>query len=505
LESLPGADVNPDFQKALNQINARAAKQMLRYFADEGQTNNTNLNSYDGSSAIFYGEVPFNPDFLSFYTELESLNGCKGMPQNCRNVAISLGNLNAIPQEFNRDLDEDGSNDFQQAGVPVLTINSDNSMENDWVWAFRNTCTSVWLGTFQQWISTTANADYPHLNQRASNFGSNLNYTFLMNDGPYSPLPPNGRYASLDFYESGQAEDFAPGGYLELYRDVGNAIGDLIDCTDIFADRATFIPVSSALLLSENNFFPLQTNNPISAFDQYYVTTSNFDHTNPLRSDAVKNSIYLEIGYLNNGGIATNNCINTIQNFSNETFDNEHSIFRQISVSEISMDNSIFAHLEPKSISAGKRITLKGSISINGQVPLKLFIEECDRRSCSFDFENQIESVQVSNMSEYSAKSSLDYSFSDNSSNQQEEENNINIDPEFNVDVFPNPASTQLTIQSNENVQIQIKSTSGRIVETWMISNSGKIDISTLPVGIYFVEIYGQNGQHTSKKLLIQR
>ena len=95
--------------------------------------------------------------------------------------------------------------------------------------------------------------------------------------------------------------------------------------------------------------------------------------------------------------------------------------------------------------------------------------------------------------------------FSDNSSNQQEEENNINIDPEFNVDAFPNPASTQLTIQSNENVQIQIKSTSGKIIETYMISNSGTLDISTLPVGIYFVEIHGESGQHTSKKILIQR
>ena len=95
--------------------------------------------------------------------------------------------------------------------------------------------------------------------------------------------------------------------------------------------------------------------------------------------------------------------------------------------------------------------------------------------------------------------------FSDNSSNQQEEENNINIDPEFNVDAFPNPASTQLTIESSENIQIQIRSTSGKIVETAMVSKFGTLDISKLPVGIYFVEILSQNGQHTSKKLLIQR
>lgn len=68
-------------------------------------------------------------------------------------------------------------------------------------------------------------------------------------------------------------------------------------------------------------------------------------------------------------------------------------------------------------------------------------------------------------------------------------EENISED----VTIYPNPTSSKLTIQSDEQIEvISITDFSGKVIETNCTTNS--IDVSDLPNGIYFLRLQTVNG-----------
>lgn len=71
-----------------------------------------------------------------------------------------------------------------------------------------------------------------------------------------------------------------------------------------------------------------------------------------------------------------------------------------------------------------------------------------------------------------------------------------------NINVYPNPAGDKITISTGfslSNSLFQIYSVSGTIMETGTINNQNEIDISSLPTGIYFVNI------NTNKKQIVKK
>ena len=73
--------------------------------------------------------------------------------------------------------------------------------------------------------------------------------------------------------------------------------------------------------------------------------------------------------------------------------------------------------------------------------------------------------------------------------------------------VFPNPANTNIFVESSENVALQLLDPQGReMIKGWKI-NAGQlkeVNIKGLPVGIYILKI--SNGQtSTSRKIIVNK
>ncbi len=66
------------------------------------------------------------------------------------------------------------------------------------------------------------------------------------------------------------------------------------------------------------------------------------------------------------------------------------------------------------------------------------------------------------------------------------------------VSIFPNPADNIINVSSVDNFEYKILDLSGRILVKGS-SNNGRIDVSALQTGIYFVEINTANSQFTRK------
>ncbi len=75
------------------------------------------------------------------------------------------------------------------------------------------------------------------------------------------------------------------------------------------------------------------------------------------------------------------------------------------------------------------------------------------------------------------------------------------------LNVFPNPASSKFTIESNQTIrQVKLIHVSGKVVKDIVLGVTTNIDInvSTLNTGIYFMQIHTNESVHT-KQVQIMR
>ena len=72
------------------------------------------------------------------------------------------------------------------------------------------------------------------------------------------------------------------------------------------------------------------------------------------------------------------------------------------------------------------------------------------------------------------------------------------IENKLEISVFPNPGNGIFTIHCEEDVEIEVLTSSGKLVEK---SNSKIIDISSHPKGVYFIMVKTQKGIVTNKVL----
>ncbi|MFA9213613.1 MAG: SusE domain-containing protein, partial [Candidatus Methylacidiphilales bacterium] len=83
-----------------------------------------------------------------------------------------------------------------------------------------------------------------------------------------------------------------------------------------------------------------------------------------------------------------------------------------------------------------------------------------------------------------------------------------NIDFKNNFNVYPNPAQTELNINSNEltgNLKIKLYSITGKLLidKNMEASANNKIDVSHLQDGIYMLSIEGNNGKTATIKVVV--
>ncbi|NOU17253.1 MAG: T9SS type A sorting domain-containing protein [Bacteroidales bacterium] len=270
----------PKLAKSLNLFKATAAKQMLKY----------RLTSFDQAS----GEISINSDYLTFFSELNSLNSCNGFPQNCRNIAISLGNWNGRPQRSNLDYDHDGNKDFQHSAMPMIDINIPVGTGGSVSLLNITPCQAVAAASFEARVSTIYSDNYPYFSTRSTSFW-NLGSWFCTqywyinpNNNPFLPLYSTTKVWN---YNNHEAMDFAPGSYSPIGGMIVDGLNKQINCSFAYISNNTFIPTVSALCFDTDNLFydigndaNKQNKNPFDAI--YGLSSDNLSHL----SDQTKNA-----------------------------------------------------------------------------------------------------------------------------------------------------------------------------------------------------------------------
>jgi hypothetical protein len=77
---------------------------------------------------------------------------------------------------------------------------------------------------------------------------------------------------------------------------------------------------------------------------------------------------------------------------------------------------------------------------------------------------------------------------------------------ELNVKVYPNPADDILNIDMDGslNIHVQVSNTIGQILKSETLMGSGRIDISSLPSGLYLVNVEAENGMKYTRKITVK-
>lgn len=77
----------------------------------------------------------------------------------------------------------------------------------------------------------------------------------------------------------------------------------------------------------------------------------------------------------------------------------------------------------------------------------------------------------------------------------------------IDVTIFPNPAKDVIQVNSNNNVMVEQVTLSNHLGQTvlkkYLGNSEGRIDVSTLESGIYFILVAMNNGEVVSKKIFI--
>ena len=79
------------------------------------------------------------------------------------------------------------------------------------------------------------------------------------------------------------------------------------------------------------------------------------------------------------------------------------------------------------------------------------------------------------------------------------------LDPELNSLIFPNPATNQIQITSDELNSVSFYSIDGALVaDGFQVSKSQPLNIDFLSKGLYIVQLVGANGEITQQRVVVE-
>jgi len=79
------------------------------------------------------------------------------------------------------------------------------------------------------------------------------------------------------------------------------------------------------------------------------------------------------------------------------------------------------------------------------------------------------------------------------------------VDETFEYSIYPNPANSQIVINSSKHIKIKLFSSVGDYVKNFNINGSSKIDISELEKGLYFLKMENDIGITRIEKLIVEQ
>ncbi|MFK8103981.1 MAG: 3-coathanger stack domain-containing protein [Saprospiraceae bacterium] len=322
----------PDLKESLAQFSAPAAKQMLKYRIEE--------------PTHPHGVVDVSTDHQDFLDEIEGQNDCNGYPSTCRNIGISLGSWNGVGQRSLLDLDNDGVNDLQHAGMPMLYVNFDQNGggDNQWVWEL-NTCELISAFGFQAFMSTVPSTNYPHFDERETygNLGGGWFATYWYSNQFGLSLLPQGAWSRLWSHPNEEPTDFAPGGFVAAYEQLIDGLNSQINCSFALAENSTFVPTVSALAYNTDDLFHNIAGDPDqlskTPFDEIIgVTGDNRAHDSNVTGDATIVAFLVNeiITATNSAGPVETTCVDILEEVSGTVSSGQVVLVDEVEVIEAS-------------------------------------------------------------------------------------------------------------------------------------------------------------------------
>jgi hypothetical protein len=482
----------PGLASSINQFNAPAAKQMLKF----------RLSSAVQQSSV----IPISPDYINFFNEMKNLNSCNGLPKKCRNIAVSLGSWNGIGQRSKIDVDNSPGPDLQHAGLTTLEINlprvDDNDDQTKLLWEL-STCEALGLAGFQIFLSSAFSTNYPYFSER-NNYGASGNYpgignsvyaTYWYAQAPFGSIFPSGSWSRFWTYEGNSPLDFAPGSYTNAYQQIESNLGSRVKCSFSLVENSTFVSTNSALSFDSDDLFYNISSDPNkltkTPFDAIYgIDGENLSHSSgSLYAFQLNSSVFNEV--INNLGLTCSRQIEELAGvvtngqvvISKGNFQILGSNYYLESGSEVTLKASNSIKLKPGFIS-----------SYNSKFQAK--IEPCGPKSCDWQPSTNLlrKNVNSDDFSNFKLMSDV---------SELRQKNNDLYAPI--IQVFPNPNRGSFSIRSNKFIgSFNIYNTLGLKLASGLI-NTGDNKINFLgSSGIYFVELLSHDKTIIIQKIIIE-
>ena len=215
--------------------------------------------------------------------------------------------------------------------------------------------------------------------------------------------------------------------------------------------------------------------------------------------DGIENFVNLKFLNLSDSGL---NYYNTLLDLSSLTLLEELYMGGQgdmitLNVSEVILNNNPNLSLISAEENYGlNRVSLKGEdVSITD---LDLYLGYYDNYSAD-DYTHYV-CVEVTNATQAESQQSNYSNWQINGYVNYSENCNLSIanTNQVNFQLYPNPTTTQFQLQTQEEIkEVKVFSLSGKEVLKYTTQNT--YDVSPLPVGIYFVQIFATEGVATQK------
>jgi hypothetical protein len=417
-----------------------------------------------------------------FYSSLIASNGCRGYPKESRNMAISLGALNASGQLSNSNapvvpgqLAFDFVNSMQGGDIRVYPASPPLPSN-----AFVNTC--LMSGLF-------INSTHPHL----------------------STLPL----------------DNAPGGWADVYKQSSDMLVQMGFSSNIFVDNASFVSVLSALDYKETDLFynvssDIGSNIHLTKtpFDEICNTnfTTNHEHIKNV-DQAILTWIDQKIGGMVTAPLVCGDFNFSQSNVTQSTFFSK-KVQNNITLTNITVNNNI-----TYKAFAGNEILLTGDCHIASGVNGWLNIKPCSApKACSYSDPNLRPMVSANNTSDF-------LPFTAESYHPETDPFCVTVidpkksEPVYTIDlckksnpvkdiissseswnVFPNPNNGIFRIVTDEqHLTLTISDISGKVCYSERDFVSKEINLTAFAPGIYFVKAFSQSGEFYVKKITITK
>ncbi len=531
-----GKPINDSIVILYNSLTSPAASQMLRHL----------IGSNGFPDAFPDSQSPISTNCIIYFNKLRAINGCgRGYPGNCKNVALTLGALNAFAQ-----IDDKTPFNFVIPGAMASSYTVSSPISNTYL--------NPLLGippNFPLFQVSNSFFNYPF-----SNVTNPPSMTTNMSKISYFQ-------ASIHKHVPNSLIDLAPGGFNTVFNEIMHGVTKGINNSNNNLDVAVsskissiigtnvniqlgvlstntvsnnkqhcFVPTISSLDYKDVNLFR-NISNDITAgthlsntpFDDFYgEPNANIEHIDNIPSTIISKAAVLltsaPISVCGNPNLAITGITNSNRMFQKAQY-------------MLTIDNTSLSNISLFELKAGDEVALLDNTSMIAGAEGSVYIRPCNTpKACTFSFagfkggdsptedifwtmkadgtdylKNYVEGKyclksQNTNGVEYFVYEGCDL---EQVTANGETINDVIKNDKSGILIFPNPNNGVFNIVLNHNYtdsEIIIYDNLGKtvFVTNTLNSNKSEVNLNDLNKGVYFVHIKKSGTVLSTEKLVVQ-